>query len=397
MDVEPFDIEDLEAEQTEVVDKRLHRVLRDVLVVDAVELVLLHELECMRYLDDEDAVVIEQERHPQRKRVEIADVMKRVRGDDDLRRAMLFADLSGELGVKYSVTTSMPRSRASSAMFLAGSTPSVRGAPAWRNERKSPSLQPMSTVSASLESRNRSRQRIGKTGEVTMHRVGRRRDVDVVAEVLGRNLIRHLDQTAIQTDVDIERETRFRLLELLGAQEPVRERVVAEREKEIEIVRSCRSGTSSSTELPCWFCGTGRAAKAREPPIHRRPKPVVERPSGRQPSGLRARRNPRRVPGCARRAVGRGQNGSARASPTTSATDQRELPHCRRPARADVVHRSAGARRSASARAKASAMSSTSLKSRIWSPWESSAGSPRESWRRGTGAGAMASRSGRRC
>ena len=79
-------------------------------------------------------------------------------------------------------------------------------------------------------------QHIRKAGEVTVHRVGRRWDVDVMTEVLGRNLIRHLDQTAIQTDVDIERETRLLLRELLGAQEPVRERVVTEREKEIEIV-----------------------------------------------------------------------------------------------------------------------------------------------------------------
>ena len=64
MDVEALDVEDLEAEQTEVVDERLHRVLRDVLVVDAVELVLLDELKGVGHLDDEDAVVIEQKRHP---------------------------------------------------------------------------------------------------------------------------------------------------------------------------------------------------------------------------------------------------------------------------------------------------------------------------------------------
>ena len=84
MDVEPLDVEDLEPEQPEVVHERLHRVLRDVLVVDAVELVLLDELERVRHLDDEDAVVGEQRRHPERELVEVADVVERVRRDDDL-------------------------------------------------------------------------------------------------------------------------------------------------------------------------------------------------------------------------------------------------------------------------------------------------------------------------
>ena len=91
-------VEDLEPEQAEVVYERLHRVLGDMLVVDAVELVLLDELERMRHLDDEDAVVVEQERHAQSKRVEIADVVECVRRDDDLCRAMLLADLSGQVG-----------------------------------------------------------------------------------------------------------------------------------------------------------------------------------------------------------------------------------------------------------------------------------------------------------
>ena len=63
MDVEPLDVEHLQPEQAEVVDEGLHRELGDVLVVDAVELVLLDELERVGHLDDEDAVVVEQDRH----------------------------------------------------------------------------------------------------------------------------------------------------------------------------------------------------------------------------------------------------------------------------------------------------------------------------------------------
>ena len=126
MDVEPLDVEHLEPEQAEVVDERLHCVLRDVLVVDAVELVLLDELECMRHLDDEDAVVVEQERHPQRERVEVADVVERVRRDDDLRRPVLLADLAGEFGREVLGDHLDPLLARKLGDVLAGSIPSVR-------------------------------------------------------------------------------------------------------------------------------------------------------------------------------------------------------------------------------------------------------------------------------
>src|SRR2546426_8940068 len=96
MNVEVLDVEYLEPEPTKMVNERLHRELRDVLVIDAVELVELDELERVRDLDDEDAVAVEQKGHGEREWIEVADVMKRVRRDNHSRSPVLRSNLAGQ-------------------------------------------------------------------------------------------------------------------------------------------------------------------------------------------------------------------------------------------------------------------------------------------------------------
>ncbi len=236
MDVEPLDVEDLESEEAEVVDEGFHCVLRDVLVVDAVELVLLDELECMRNLDDEHAVVVEQERHTQRERVEIADVMERVGRDDDLRRAVFLADLTGQLGREVlgdDLEALLARKLGDVPRRVDPEGPGARCV----EEREE---EPVIAADVDRERIRRAEEPFleaaRQAGEVPVHRLGSRRDVDVVAEILGRNLIGDLDQPAVEADVNVKREEGFRLAELLLAEKAVRKRVVAQREEEVETV-----------------------------------------------------------------------------------------------------------------------------------------------------------------
>ena len=60
MDRERLDVDDLEAERGVELDERADAELREVLVVDRVELVPLHEVERVRNLDDERPVRVEQ-------------------------------------------------------------------------------------------------------------------------------------------------------------------------------------------------------------------------------------------------------------------------------------------------------------------------------------------------
>ena len=148
VNVEPLDVEDLEPEEPEVVDEGLDRVLRDVLVIHAVELVLLHELERMRTSTTKTPSSAS------------SSVTPRVNGSrspmwwnvlvETTTVGLRACARGGRARGKYSFTTSTPFSRASSAMFVAGSIPSVRAPRPRRNERNSPSLQPMSIVSACL-------------------------------------------------------------------------------------------------------------------------------------------------------------------------------------------------------------------------------------------------------
>ena len=195
----------------------------------------------------------------------------------------------------------------------------------------------MSTVSASGESRNRCVERVRQTGEVPVHRLGRRRDVDVVAEVLGRNLIGDLDQPAIEADVDVERETGLRLLELLLAQEAIRERVVAEREEEIEMVALAGPARCHRRSSSCRFrAAVGPVRRASHHSAAERSR------SSSELLGLPAEHAPRAgAIRDERRNVFVRRHAGAEADqlriPGDLRDGQREVPHRRRPAGADVV------------------------------------------------------------
>src|SRR5581483_3079523 len=70
----------------------------------------------------------------------------------------------------------------------------------------------------------------GEIGEVAVHRVGSRRDVEIVIEKSDGNLVADLNEAAAETDMSIEVEGRLGLRELIGAEERIRGGMRAERQ-----------------------------------------------------------------------------------------------------------------------------------------------------------------------
>ena len=157
-----------------------------------------------------------------------------------LRRAVLLADLPGEVGREV-LGDHLDALLARQLGDVGRAGRPERSVAAVAQERKE---QPVVAADVDRQRIGRveeaGREALGQPGEVAVHRLRRRGDVDVVAEVAGRHLIVDLDQAAIEADANVEREASLRLAELLLAQEAVGERMVAEREEEVETVALAR-------------------------------------------------------------------------------------------------------------------------------------------------------------
>ena len=97
---ELFDVEDSDAVASEDRRHREEREVREVLVVDGVELVVLHQLEQVRELHGDDAVGGEQHRHSRDEVVEIGHVGQHVVAEEEVGADALATRLAGQLGAE---------------------------------------------------------------------------------------------------------------------------------------------------------------------------------------------------------------------------------------------------------------------------------------------------------
>ena len=101
------------------------REVREVLVVDRVELVALDQAQQVRHLDRRDPLRRQHDRDPADEVVQIRHVSHHVVGDEQVRGPPLGDQPAARSRPKNSTTVSIPCSRAASATFAAGSIPSA--------------------------------------------------------------------------------------------------------------------------------------------------------------------------------------------------------------------------------------------------------------------------------
>src|SRR5262249_44459225 len=92
VDEQFLDVENLEIEELEQRDERMHAERREVLVIDGIEFVLADELDHLRHLDDERPILVKEKRNSLDKGVEVVDVVKGVGSDDNPGRAVMLPD-----------------------------------------------------------------------------------------------------------------------------------------------------------------------------------------------------------------------------------------------------------------------------------------------------------------
>ena len=146
MDRQRLDVDDLHVERGVELDERADAELGQVLVVDRVELVPFHQVERVRNLDHERAGLVEERAHTVHERMEVVDVVQRVGGEYHRGRPVIGPDRSRRLRAEVVVDDvdallTCDR-RQVGGRFDAEHT---AAAPPRAKERKSPSLEPMST------------------------------------------------------------------------------------------------------------------------------------------------------------------------------------------------------------------------------------------------------------
>ena len=220
-----LDVEHAQAVRGEGRGRRVEREVREVLVVDRVELVALDEADQVRELDRDRAARREQHLEAAGDVVQVGHVRVDVVGDDQVRRAV-----GGEQGLRERDAEELRQRRdalgARGLGDVAGRVDAQDGDPAGDEVAEE-----VAVVAGHLDDPAVGPQAepldhgVGELTGVLDPGVGEGREVRVLAEdLVGRHVLGQLDQEAVAADPDVERVEGLHLVELGGRQEPLAQR-----------------------------------------------------------------------------------------------------------------------------------------------------------------------------
>src|SRR6266851_544939 len=230
VDRKTLDVDDGEPVPAEQRLQRDEREVAEVLVVDRVELERLDHRLDVGDLDDRHAVRLQHLGDARDKTVEVAYVGEHVVGVHDIRESAFAMQLVRDLGAKE-FCQSVDSALARPLRDVGG-----RLDPEHRHAGLLVELQQVAVIAGQLDDEAVAPEPAGLDDApgallgVTQHRLGERREIEVVAEqLLRRDRLRDLHQRALGTEREVEREASLRLLQLLFGQEGVGEGRLSER------------------------------------------------------------------------------------------------------------------------------------------------------------------------
>ncbi len=215
-------------------------------MVDIVEFRVLKIFLRTRNFDDEGAVIGQHRHDAFHEGVQVADMVEGVGRDDRLRGPALGAELFGFIG------------REIADMDLDALFPGELGDIGGRIDAEGLRAhgvqfrQQKTVIAADVDDEIVAGdlfQDVGEAVEMRMHRRRARRDVEIVREETFRNLIGDLNEAAIQADLRVQREGRLFPVLFAGANEHLRRRVVAERQKQKGVRR--KTGAAPGEFIHC--------------------------------------------------------------------------------------------------------------------------------------------------
>ena len=219
-----LDVEELEPVLREETLDRAERQVREVLVVDGVELAPLDQLQKMVELEGQDAVVRHESPEPAREAVQVGRVGEDVVRDDEIGAPVLTGDPLADLGAEELLD------RGNAPLPRDGGDVPGRLDPEHTDAERLHELEEIPVVARDLDDEAPGpeaeplRDRLDVAARMLEPRLGVRREVGVLPEdALRRDDGRQLDEEARPADEREQRIHRFRPVELVGLEVGVRE------------------------------------------------------------------------------------------------------------------------------------------------------------------------------
>ncbi len=236
VDRQPFDIDNRQAMAAEEVIERGERVVAEVLVIDRIELAVVDHLLDVRRLDHRDAVLLEEDADPLHDAVEVRHMGEHIVRVHDVRA------LPGRRQPRRDRRVEELRDGRDAAL-LGDLRDVARRLDAEHGDARLPViLEQIAVVAGDLDGEARAAkaaigdQPPGERLGVPEHRIGERREVEVIAEeYLRRHRLGDLHERAIGAEDEVQRVQRLRFVKFRLRQQRIGERRPAERENRLEV------------------------------------------------------------------------------------------------------------------------------------------------------------------
>ena len=240
MYVQPMYVDDLQVEECAELHQRQKAELRNMLVIDRVELVAVEQILGPRHFDDEVSVFGQPSLHATHEIMQVADVVEGVGRHDHRSRAVFvdqnlgsvlgeIADIdvdAARLGDFREVCGRIDADRLAAQLIAGREKQAVIAADVDDQAGLSPVLQ-----------------NLGEPAKVRMHQSRARRHIEIVLEKAFRHLVLDLDQPAFQANLGVECINRLLLADVARTHETVCRRMIAHREEQVRMLGEAGTAT----------------------------------------------------------------------------------------------------------------------------------------------------------